>query len=319
MFIDKAKFILNEEVKAIQEMIQNLDDNFDKAIMLMQQCEGRIVVTGMGKPGIIAQKISATLSSVGVPSLFLHAAEAVHGDLGMVTEKDIVIILSNSGETEEVVKLIPVLKKIGSKIISICGNDKSTLVGHSDCFLNSKVGREADSLDLIPSSSTTAMLAMGDAIALVFVEEKGLNKEDFAFYHPGGALGKRLLLTVGDIMRKGDAHAIVDEDQSVKEAIFCITKSRAGSATIVDKSGILVGIFTDGDLRRYIELDPDILSKKIKTVMIKDPVVFKKEDLVAEALKTLQKNKIDEAPVVDADNKLEGLLDVQDILKTGIV
>ena len=319
MLLDKAKFILNEEVKSIQEMIKNLDENFDKAITIMQQCEGRIVVTGMGKPGIIAQKISATLSSTGVPSLFLHAAEAVHGDLGMVTEKDIVIILSNSGETEEVIKLIPILKKIGSKIISICGNAGSTLVGHSDCFLNSNVEREADSLDLIPSSSTTAMLAMGDAIALVFVEEKGLNKEDFAFYHPGGALGKRLLLTVGDIMRKGKTHAIVEEDQSVQETIFCITKSRAGSATIVDKDGALVGIFTDGDLRRHIETDPDLLSKKINTVMIKNPVVFKKEDLVAEALKVLQEKKIDEAPVVDAENKPEGLIDVQDILKTGIV
>ena len=209
----------------------------------------------------------------------------------MVTEDDIIIALSNSGETEEILKLIPLLKKIGTKIIAVCGNPKSALAKHSDCFLDVGVEQKKGLLGVIPSASTTAMLAMGDTLALVLVEERKFRIEDFAFYHPGGTIGRKLLLKVEDIMRKGASHAIVDEDKTIKEVLLVVTKARAGSATVVNKKGRLAGIFTDGDLRRKIETDPKLLIRKVKRVMTKKPVLLKKDDLAVEALKTLQKKK----------------------------
>jgi arabinose-5-phosphate isomerase len=319
MSLKRAKEILGFEVKAVKGLIKKLDRNFTEAVRLIGDCKGRVVVTGMGKPGIIARKISATLSSTGIPSLFLHPAEAVHGDLGRVTKKDVIIALSDSGETEEIIKLIPILKKIGASIIAVSGNPRSTLVKHSDCFLDVSVKKEKGLLGVIPSAATTAMLAMGDTLALVLVEKRGFRIEDFAFYHPGGTIGKRLLLKVKDIMRSGRSHAIVREDRTVKEVLLDITRARAGSATVVNKKGELAGIFTDGDLRRKIEAHPDLLEKKIKNVMTRNPVTLKEEDLAVEALKILRGKKIDEAPVVDKKRKPVGLVDVQDLLKAGIM
>jgi arabinose-5-phosphate isomerase len=273
----------------------------------------------MGKTGIIGQKFSATLASTGTPSLFLHTVEAIHGDLGKVTSDDVVIIVSNSGSTEEMKQLLPLLKKIGSKIIALTGNKNSFLAKYSDVVLDVSVKKEACPLGLAPTASTTATLAMADALAICLLEQKGFKEKDFAFYHPGGALGRRLLLKVEDIMRRGPANPIVNEGKKVSEVLLKITQARAGSATVVDKKGKLKGIFTDGDLRRHLEIDEQLPRRKIKDVMTKNPTVVHKEMLAAEALRILQEKKIDEVPVVDKIMRPVGLLDVQDILKAGLV
>jgi len=276
-------------------------------------------VTGMGKPGFIAQKISATLSSTGTPSLYLHPAEALHGDLGRVTRNDCILALSNSGETEEIVKMLPMIKRIGVKLIALTGNKASALARNSDFILDTSVKKEACSLGLAPTASTTAMLAMGDAIAVALLDRKGFREKDFAFYHPGGILGKRLLLKVEDIMRKGRANPVVKEDAKVKKVLVDITRSRAGCASVVNKSGKLVGIFTDGDLRRHLDKDPNIANKRVKDVMTKKPATIKKTKLAAEAFQILKSKRIDELPVVDDNLRPVGLIDVQDLLKAGLV
>jgi arabinose-5-phosphate isomerase len=272
----------------------------------------------MGKPGIIAMKISATLASLGVPSLFLHPAEAVHGDLGRVTREDIIIAISNSGQTEEITRLLPIIKKIGSRLICFTGNEKSTLAKFSDVVLNTGVKKEACPFNLAPTASTTAALAMGDALALAVLTNKGFKIEDYAFYHPGGSLGKRLL-KVKDLMRKKNSVPIVAGNLRIKDVLLRITRMRAGCAIVTNSKKQLAGIFTDGDLRRHIELDRDLLSKKVQAVMTKKPVLIDKEKLAVEALKVLKEKKIDEIPVVDKKNRPVGLLDVQDLLKAGIV
>ena len=319
MSIKRAKEVLRIESEAISSLIERIGRDFQKAVELLHNCGGRIVVTGMGKGGIIGQKISATLSSIGRPSLWLHPAEAIHGDLGRVKSEDVVIAISNSGETEEILRLLPTIKKIGAKLISLTGNLKSTIAKNSDVVLDISVREEACPLGLVPTASTTAMLAMGDALAIAVLEKKGLKKEEFAFYHPGGNLGKRLLLKVKDIMRKGAANPIVKEDALVKDVLLAITSARAGAACVINKGGILVGIFTDGDLRRHLERDPNLSVRKIKEVMTKNPTVIMEDKLAAEALGILQSKKIDEVPVVNNKRKPVGLLDVQDLLKAGLV
>lgn len=319
MTLKRAKEVLKIEAQAINRLSARLDADFLKAVDYLCRCRGRVVVTGMGKAGIIGQKISATLSSLGTPSLWLHSAEAIHGDLGRVKKEDVVILLSNSGETEEVKRLLPLLKKIGAKIIALTGNPKSTLAKHSDVALDVAVKKEGCPLGLAPMASTTAMLAMGDCLAACLIDRKGFKKEDFAFLHPGGNLGKRLLLKVEDIMRKGTANPIVNEDKKIKDVLLAITKARAGSATVVNKKGKLVGIFTDGDLRRHLEEDVNLTIKKVKEVMTKNPVTILKDRLAVEALRILEDRKIDEIPVVDSRKKPVGLLDVQDCLRAGLV
>jgi len=319
MSINKAKEVLRIEAKAIQELIDRIDSNFDKAVNLILKTKGRVIVTGMGKPGFIAQKISATLSSTGTPSLYLHPAEALHGDLGRVTKEDCLITLSNSGETEEIVQLLPIIKRIGAVLISMVGNVNSTLAKNSDCVLDVSIKKEACPLGLAPTTSTTVMLAMGDALSVAVQEKKGFKIEHFALYHPGGRLGKRLLLRVGDIMRRGDANPVVREGMTVKDALFKITRARAGSASIIDKKGILKGIFTDGDLRRHLRTEGNITNKKIEEVMTKNPITVHSDMMAVDALEILQSKKIDEVPVVDKKGKPIGLLDVQDLLKAGLV
>ncbi len=317
--IKRAKEVLDIEAQAIKLLKSRLGKDFIKAVELVLKCKGRVVVSGMGKTGIIAQKFSATLASTGTPSLFLHTAEAIHGDLGKVTGDDVVIILSNSGQSEEMKQLLPILKKIGSPIISLTGNPKSILAKYSDVVLDVSVKKEACPLGLAPTASTTASLAMADALAVCLLERKGFKEKDFAFFHPGGALGRRLLLSVQDIMRRGQANAIVNENKKVSQVLFAITAARAGAAIIVDKSGRLKGIFTDGDLRRHLESDKNLGGRLIKEVMTKNPTVVKKEMLAAEAMRILQAKKIDEVPVVDKNMRPLGLLDVQDLLKAGLV
>ena len=244
---------------------------------------------------------------------------ALHGDLGRVTNDDAIIALSNSGETEELLKLLPVIKKIGATLVAIVGNKLSTLARNADFVLDVSVRREACSLGLAPTASTTAMLAMGDALAIALLEMKGFKEKDFAFYHPGGILGKRLLLRVEDIMRTGSSNPVVPQSMKIKRVLLEITRARAGSASVVDGKGRLAGIFTDGDLRRHIEADPAVLNRPVKEVMTRNPKVIQKERLAAEALQLLRSKKLDELPVIDTQHRPIGLLDVQDLLKAGLV
>ena len=300
------------------DLLPNINNNFAQAVKLIAECKGRVVITGMGKPGLIASKISATFASLGVPSLFLHPAEAVHGDLGRVRPEDIVIAISNSGFTEEITRLLPLIKKIGATLISMTGNMKSPLAQYSDIVLNVSVKKEACPFNLAPTASTTATLAMGDALAVAVLDSKGFKVEDYAFYHPAGSLGKRLL-KVKDLMRTGLQNPVVSVDAKVKDVLLRITRSRAGSASVINKKRQLCGIFTDGDLRRHIEIDQDLLNKRVELVMTRNPASVHKESLAIEALKILKEKKIDELPVVDDSKKPVGLLDVQDLLKAGIV
>ncbi len=317
--INWAKEVLKTEKKGIDDLARNLNESFLKVISTISDCKGRIVVTGMGKAGIIGQKFSATLSSTGSSSFWLHAAEAVHGDLGSVREDDVVVVLSYSGETDEVKNLIPFIKKIGAKIIAITGNTKSSLGCYADGVVNVKVDKEACALGLAPTTSTTAMLAICDAISVVLQKINGFEEKDFAFFHPRGSLGRRLLLKVKDIMRKGKFNPIVSENTLVKEVILKITTAHAGAAAVVDKKKKLIGIFTDGDLRRNLEKYPQLLEKKIKMVMTKNPIVVCDDDLASEVLKILERKKIDEVPVVDKNYRPAGMLDIQDLIAAGII
>jgi arabinose-5-phosphate isomerase len=314
-----AKRVLEIERDAIAALIKRIDENFEKAVGVLYRTKGRVIVTGMGKAGFIAQKISATLSSTGTPSLYLHPAEALHGDLGRVTRDDLILALSNSGETEEIVKFLPIVRKIGAKLVAMTGNARSTLARSADHVIDVSVKREACPLGLAPTTSTTAMLAMGDALAVVLLDKKGFKEKDFAFYHPGGILGKRLILKVSDIMRQGDENPVVGEGTTIKKVLLAITRARAGSASIVDARGRLVGIFTDGDLRRHIDTKADLMTTKVKDVMTKGPVSIGKDSLAAEAFDILRSKKIDELPVVDEKKRPIGLLDVQDLLRAGLV
>lgn len=319
MSIARAREVLKIESEAIRSLIKRVDKNFEAAVDLICACKGRIVLTGMGKPGFIAQKISATLSSLGTPSLWLHPAEAIHGDLGRVTADDIIIVLSNSGQTDEILRLLPTIKKIGAKLISFCGRVESDLVKESNIFLDIGVKEEACPLGLAPTASTTAMLAMGDALAMAVAEKKGFKETDYAFYHPGGSLGRRLLLTVGEIMRTDEANPVVDSKMLIKDVLLKITQARAGCAVIVDEKGELTGIFTDGDLRRHLEIDTELTRRPVGDVMTTNPVVVTQDKLAYEALRLMREKKIDEVPVVNSQSQPIGLLDVQDLLKAGLV
>lgn len=317
--IKRAVEVLDIEAGAIKNLRKRIGADFKAAVNLISATEGRVVVSGMGKAGIIAQKFSATLSSTGTPSLFLHSAEAIHGDLGRVIDDDVVVILSQSGETEEIKKLLPILKKIGSKIIALTGNLKSSLARFSDITLNVAVEKEACPLGLAPTASTTAMLAICDALSVCLLELKRFREKDFALFHPGGSLGRRLLLKVEDIMRTGRDNPIVHESETVSSVLLKITQARAGCATVVNKNGRLKGIFTDGDLRRHLETDRDLPRRKIAAVMTKNPTVISKDRLAAEAMHILEAKKIDEMPVVDKQKRAVGLLDVQDLLRAGVM
>ena len=319
MTLKRAKEVIRIEAQAIQDLVRHIDGHFLKAVDLICKCRGRVVVTGMGKTGIIGRKIAATLSSTGTPSLWMHSAEAVHGDLGQVTRQDILIVISSSGETEETKRLLPIIKKIGVKIIAMTGSAKSDLARHSDVVLDVSVKKEGCPLGLAPMASATATLAMGDALAACLIDRKGFKKEDFAFYHPAGSLGRKLLLKVEDIMRKGSHYPRVKEQAIVKDVLLAITQARCGSACIINKRGKFVGIFTDGDLRRHLETDTNLLSRKVKDVMTQHPTTISKDKLAVEALRILQDRRIDELPVLDTRSRLVGLLDVQDLLKAGLV
>jgi arabinose-5-phosphate isomerase len=317
--LKRAKRVLQIERDAISRLMRRLDGRFLEAVEVINRSIGRVVVTGMGKAGIVGQKLSATLSSLGVPSLWLHPAEAAHGDLGRVTPQDVVIALSHSGVTDEILHLLPVLNRLGSKLIAVTSNPRSRLARQADVVLNTGVTNEASPFGLVPTASTTAMLALGDALAVALSERRGFTEKDFATLHPGGSLGKRLTLTVEDLMRRGKAHPVMKEIDLVKKVLLTITRARAGSASVVDRKGRLTGIFTDGDLRRHLEEDPQILTRRMGQVMTRNPKTLPKGHLAVEALKLLKRYRIDEIPIVDPKGKPVGLLDIQDLLKAGLV
>ncbi|MEK7466000.1 MAG: KpsF/GutQ family sugar-phosphate isomerase [Planctomycetota bacterium] len=318
MDLEFPRQVLQTEADAIRSLVSRLDQTFGEAVRLILGCKGHVVVTGMGKAGLVGQKISATLASTGTPSLFLHPAEAIHGDLGRVTRDDVVLALSNSGETEEVARLLPLLKEFGTKILAITAAATSTLGRGADITLAMGKIEEACPIGLAPSASTTALLALGDALALSVQKERGFTKEQFAFYHPAGELGRKLQ-RVSDVMRTGERAPEIGEKHGVAEAISLITKARAGAISVTDASGKLSGIFTDGDLRRRISLDADVLKKPIGELMTKNPKTIRPDQLASEALFLLREKKIDEIPVVGADGKPVGMVDVQDLLDMGLV
>jgi arabinose-5-phosphate isomerase len=323
MSIEQAKKVLRIEADAIASLIDRLDDNFDRAVDLIMTCRGRVVVTGMGKSGHIGNKIAATLASTGTPALFLHPAEGIHGDLGMVTKGDLVIALSNSGETEELNRMLPSLKRIGIKIIALTGNLDSTLARNSDVVIYVGVKEEACPLGLAPTASTTATLAMGDALAVVLLNRRGFREEDFACFHPGGSLGKRLLLRVRDIMHTGDAIPKVSVDTLIKDAIYEISSKKMGVTSVLDPAGKLLGVISDGDLRRWMErtekTGENLLVKKAGDIMTHDPKVISKDALAAEAMAIMENSSITCLMILDADRRPEGVIHLHDLLKAGVV
>ncbi len=318
MSMEEAKRVLGIESEAVSNLIDQLDENFPKAVDLINECKGRVIVTGMGKSGLVGRKIASTLSSTGTSAFFLHPVEGMHGDMGMVMKGDIILALSYSGETEELKKILPLVKRLGVRLVTLTGNPDSSLAKESDAVLNVKVKREACPFNLAPTASTTAMLALGDALAIALLDKKGFKEEDFAAIHPAGVIGKRLLLRVEDVMRKGKENPLIDEDKRVKEALLVMTSTRLGAVSVVDKEGRLVGFFTDGDLRRHLQKDKDLLEKRISSVMTKKPTTITKKKLATEAVRILQEKKFDNIPVVDEDKRPIGIVDERDLLKEGI-
>lgn len=319
MVINQAKKVLKIEVEALNALIDSLDDSIEKAVSLIGKCKGRIIVTGMGKSGLVGRKIAATLASTGTPAFFLHPAEGTHGDLGMIMHNDIILAISYSGETEEISTILPLIKRMGIPLIAFTGKIDSSLAKYSNIVLNIGVPKEACPFNLAPTSSTTVTMALGDALAVCLLKLKGFKKEDFAELHPRGILGKKLLCRVGDVMRKGKELPIIEESKTIKEALLVMTSSRLGAVSVVDRRGVLVGYFTDGDLRRCLQVDENILNKKISVFMTRKPTTITQDKLATEAVKVMQNKRFDNMPVVDEKMRPIGIIDERDLLKEGIV
>lgn len=314
-----ARRVLDVEARAVAALSDRLDRNFAGACERILACKGRVIVTGMGKSGHIGSKLAATLASTGTPSFFVHPGEASHGDLGMITAADVVVALSNSGETGEVLTIIPVLKRKGTTLISLTGRPDSSLAKLSDFHLDVAVAEEACPHNLAPTSSTTATLAMGDALAIALLEARGFTAEDFALSHPGGSLGRRLLLKVDDIMHGGERLPTVPEDASLPDALLEMTRKGLGMTTVIDRQGLLAGLFTDGDLRRTLEKGLDIRTVGIAEVMSRHPVTMPPGHLAAEALQIMEARKINGLIVCDTDGRPLGALNTQDLLRAGVM
>lgn len=314
----RAQEILSIEAKALKDQLGHIDAAFEKATDIIYSCSGRVAVVGIGKSGLIGRKIAATMSSVGIPAIFLHPAECLHGDLGMLMRDDVVLALSYTGESDEIKKVMPVFKNIGSKIIAITGRTSAKAWSVADTIINSHVEKEACPYNLAPTSSTTAMLALGDALALCAAEKKGFRKEHFAKFHPGGGLGKRLTVRVKNIMRTGKDNPVIREGKTVNEALLVMTRTRLGATNVVDKKGKFVGFFTDGDLRRKLQDDKKLLQRKISSVMTRSPLTISPETLAVDAAKILKRHNFDNIPVVGKNGKPAGILDERDLLSEGI-
>lgn len=311
--------VLTIEAKAIADLIPRIDDNFVRACEFMLACQGRIVVLGMGKSGHIGSKVAATLASTGSPAFFVHPGEASHGDLGMITDKDVVLALSNSGETEEIITILPLIKRLNVPFVALTGNPISRIAQSASVHIDVSVAQEACPLGLAPTASTTATLAMGDALAVALLEVRGFTAEDFARSHPGGRLGRRLLLKIVDVMHSGEAVPKVRFDAMLKDGLLEISKKGLGMTAVVDDSGGLEGVFTDGDLRRRLDQGVDIHRARMGELMTRGCVTITADKLAAEALQIMESRKINGLLVVDQDNKLVGALNMHDMLRAGVV
>lgn len=317
--IHKGKEVIQKEAQAIIDLEDRINGEFAQAVDLLSKCKGRVIVSGMGKSGIIARKIAATLTSTGTSAMFLHPAEGMHGDLGAVHKDDVVICISKSGDTSELFQIFPVLKRIGVPIISITGNRRSRIAERSDVVLDASVKEEACPFNLAPTSSTTAALVMGDALAVALLEKRKFSTEDFALFHPGGSLGKKLTMKIDDIMFTGDRIPMVHEDLSLEKVIFEITSKRFGSTCVIDQNDQLSGIITDGDIRRLVERNKEIWKLKAKDVMTRNPKTVRVGTMASEALKLMTDFSIMQVIIVDAENQPKGIVHIHDILEAGIL
>lgn len=317
--IREGKRVLEIEAKSVLSLMDSIGKDFESAVELIAACKGKVVVTGIGKSGLICQKIASTMASTGTPAFFLHPAEGVHGDLGMLAKGDVVIAISNSGETEEVIRILPVIKRMGLKLIAIAGASDSTLARAGDIFLCVTVKEEACPLGLAPTASTTATLALGDALAVALMYKRGFNVDDFAFFHPAGSLGKSLLLTVADLMHTGDRIPIIYEDSSVRDVIYEMTSKGFGVTAVISREGRFVGVVTDGDLRRALEKGGNIVDESASDIMTRNPKTVSPHDLAARALNEMEKNKITVLFVMGEDERPDGILHLHDLLQSGVV
>jgi len=318
--IDEARRVIRVEADALSAMADRIDDSFERAVDLILASSGRVIVSGMGKSGLVGQKIASTMASTGTPAFFLHPAEGIHGDLGMIMKGDIVIAISNSGETDEILRILPSIKRLGAHLVSMSGNPVSNLARSSDVFLDVSVSEEACPLGLAPTASTTATLAMGDALAVALLIKRGFRAEDFAIFHPGGSLGKKLILRVEDLMHSGDAIPLVHEDTLMKEALFVITAKGLGVTGVCDTGGSLKGVITDGDLRRSLEKGFDILNQRASEIMKCNPLRIKRSELAAAALQIMEQRAITSLFAFENDQTSTpcGIIHLHDILKSGI-
>ncbi|MGH8630908.1 MAG: KpsF/GutQ family sugar-phosphate isomerase [Burkholderiales bacterium] len=314
-----ARRVLGIEARAVSDLAARLDRSFADAVRTILQCRGRVVVSGMGKSGHIARKIASTLASTGTPAFFVHPAEASHGDLGMVTREDVMIALSNSGESAELLVIVPLIKRRGAKLIAITGNPSSSLATEADIHLDGAVAEEACPLGLAPTASTTAALALGDALAVALLEARGFGREDFARSHPGGSLGRQLLTFVADVMRTGAAVPRVPVGAMLSEAVLEISKKGMGMTAIVEDGERLVGVFTDGDLRRALERIGDLRAVAVKDVMTRNPSTVSPDQLAVEAVKLMEDRKINQLPVVDPERRLVGALNTHDLMRAKVI
>jgi len=318
----KAREVFAIELAALKAVRAQLDKSFSAAVETLLAAlkqRGKIVIVGIGKSGNVGAKIAATLTSTGSTAVVLNSVDALHGDVGIVNDGDVILALSYSGESDELLNLLPALKRFSVKIIAFTGNVKSSLARHSDLALNVKVPKEACPFNLAPTSSTTAMLVLGDALAMAVLQARGFQQKDFAKYHPSGAIGRAMLLQVGEIMRHGERNAIAGENLSVKEALLVMTHAKSGSLAVVNARGRLAGIFTDGDFRRHMATDENLLSQPLKKVMTRRPICIREDALAAEALKVFNERNIDDLIVVNAQNEPVGLVDSQDLPKLKIM
>jgi len=318
--IDEARRVIRVEAEALVAMADRIDESFERAIDLIVGSLGRVIVSGMGKSGLVGQKIASTMASTGTPAFFLHPAEGIHGDLGMIMAGDVVIAISNSGETEELLRILPSIKRLGAPLVAMSGNPASNLARSSDVFLDVSVAEEACPLGLAPTASTTATLAMGDALAVALLVKRGFKAEDFAIFHPGGALGKKLILRVEDLMHAGEDIPLVQENTVMKEALFVITAKGLGVTGVCDTAGALKGVITDGDLRRSLEKGFDILNQRASEIMKHGPLRIKRTELAAAALQIMEQRAITSLFVFENDMNPApcGIIHLHDILKAGI-
>lgn len=316
--LEVAQQVFEIEIAGLKAVQSQLSESFNRAVELLNSTvsnKNKIIVVGVGKSGLVGKKIAATLTSTGAPAVVLDSVNALHGDLGIVTDGDVVLALSYSGESEELLNLLPALKRFPVKIIAITGNPKSTLAKYSDIILNVRVPREACPFNLAPTSSTTAMLVMGDALAMALLKARGFTKHDYARYHPAGAIGRTMLLKVRDIMRTGDRNPVATQDMTVKEALLVMTRAKSGCVSVVNNRGKLVGVFTDGDFRRQMSTDPHAINRPLKDVMTRNPICVREDALAAEAVRIFNEKNIDDLIVINSKNQPVGIIDSQDLPK----